>query len=144
MTLIGADPIDVRAVNERETLIAPGVSFTGTVFLDELVKAAGPSRLNATVVTFTPGARTAWHSHGFRQILFVTVGSGFVQIKAEPARALLPGAVVVIPPDVEHWHGAARDSLFTHIALLESEGAGTCWGEAVSEEDYMSVHGARV
>jgi quercetin dioxygenase-like cupin family protein len=132
--------IDVKTPSERPTLIGPTENFTGVVFLDELIKAADPSRLNAILVTFTPGARTSWHSHRFRQILFVTVGSGFVQIKGQIARPLQPGDVTVIPPDVEHWHGASHESLFAHLALLESEGLETNWFDPVPEEHYASFH----
>jgi quercetin dioxygenase-like cupin family protein len=77
---------------------------------------------------------------GFRQILVTTVGHGYVQIRGEAARRLRPGDVAVIPPGIEHWHGAAHDCLFTHLTLLESDGPGTKWGEAVSDSDYASVH----
>lgn len=133
----------IRTPAERMTTIAPTENFTGQVFLDQFVVAEGPSRLNATAVTFSPGARTAWHKHGFRQILIATVGQGFVQVEGKPARPLYPGDVAVVPPDTVHWHGAARCSLFTHIALLESEGAGTCWLCHVNDEEYLRADPSR-
>jgi quercetin dioxygenase-like cupin family protein len=126
----------IRTIAERTTTIAPSENFMGQVFLDQFVSAEGPSRLNATAVTFSPGARTAWHKHGFRQILIATVGQGFVQVEGKPARSLHPGDVAIVPPNVVHWHGAAGGSLFTHIALLESEGAGTSCLYDVSAGDY--------
>ena len=132
----------IRSTSERPTKVAAAENFTGQVFLDGLVAAEPPSRLNATLVAFAPGARTSWHRHGFRQILFATVGSGFVQVKGESAHELHPGDVAIIPPDTVHWHGAARDSLFTHLALLESEGEGTTWLQHVSDEDYDAVYRA--
>lgn len=126
----------IHSTSDRQTKIATEENFTGQVFLDGLAMADPPSRLNATLVTFSLGARTAWHRHGFRQVLLATVGSGFVQVKGEPARELHPGDVAIVPPDTVHWHGAARDSLFTHLALLESEGEGTTWLQHVSDKDY--------
>jgi quercetin dioxygenase-like cupin family protein len=97
----------IQSASERSTKVAAAENFTGQVFLDGLVASEPPSRLNATLVTFTPGARTAWHRHGFRQLLFATVGSGFVQVKGKPACELHPGDVAIIPPNAIHWHGAA-------------------------------------
>jgi quercetin dioxygenase-like cupin family protein len=129
----------IRTSLSRPTKVAPADHFTGQVFLDEFVTSQGPSRLNATAVTFTPGARTAWHKHGFRQVLIATVGHGFVQVEGEPARELNPGDVAIVPPDTVHWHGAANDSLFTHLALLESEGRGTAWLPPVTDDDYRTA-----
>ncbi|WP_454818824.1 cupin domain-containing protein [Labrys neptuniae] len=134
----------IRTPDERTTTSGSADTFTGQVFLDQFIAAEGPSRLNATAVTFSPGARTAWHKHDFRQILIATVGHGFVQIEGEPARSLYPGDVAVVPPDTVHWHGAAAGSLFTHIALLETEAAGTCWLHHVSGEDYACANASRV
>lgn len=139
MTLEAGNVLDVTSADDRPTLKAPMESFTGEVFLDELVKAGGASRLNATIVTFTPGARTAWHSHGFRQVLFAAAGHGCVQVKGEAAYRLRPGDVAVIPRGLEHWHGASPNSLFTHIALLESDGPGTTWNEPVSDNEYVAA-----
>jgi quercetin dioxygenase-like cupin family protein len=133
----------IRTPAERTTTVASAENFTGQVFLDQFIAAEGPSRLNATAVTFSPGARTAWHKHGFRQVLIATVGQGFVQVEGEPARPLYPGDVAVVPPDTVHWHGAARGSLFTLIALLESEGVGTHWLSHVSDKDYARADPSR-
>ena len=131
--------IEIRASNSRIAKLASPSRFSGSVYLDALVAATGPSRLNATTVTFPPGARTAWHSHDFRQVLLVTVGTGFVQVRGEPAHPIHPGDVVEIPPEVVHWHGAAPGSLFAHLALLESDEAGTTWLDHVADAHYAAA-----
>lgn len=124
----------------RPTKTAPAANFTGTVFSDEVVVGAAPSRMRASVVSFTPGARTAWHSHPVGQTLYCLSGAGRVQREGEPVQELRPGDVVVIPPDVRHWHGAAPDRLFSHLAMseLNDRGEGTAWFEHVSDKDYTA------
>ncbi len=89
-------------------------------------------------VTFEPGCRNNWHiHHGGGQILLCTDGVGYYQEWGQPARRLLPGDVVNIPTDVKHWHGAAPDSWFSHVAVeVPAEGRSNEWCEPVSEEDY--------
>ena len=127
----------VRA-NSRATKVQPETYFTGTVFADEVVVGTPPSRMRATVVSFTPGARTAWHTHPVGQTLYCLSGIGRVQRDGEPVQALHPGDTVIIPPDIRHWHGAAPDRLFAHLAMSEvtDTGAGTEWLEKVSDADY--------
>jgi quercetin dioxygenase-like cupin family protein len=130
----------VRA-SARPTKIAPAEYFTGSVLQDEVVVGTPPSRMRATAVTFTPGARTAWHSHPVGQTLYVLYGSGRVCKKGEKPIAINPGDTVVIPPDVVHWHGAASDRLMIHLALSEvtDQGAGTEWLEKVTEAEYNAA-----
>ncbi len=127
----------VRAA-ARSTKVQPGENFTGTVFADEVVVGTPPSRMRATVVSFTPGARTAWHTHPVGQTLYCLSGAGRVQRDGEPVQELHPGDTVMIPPDVRHWHGAAPNRLFAHLAMSETSdaGAGTVWLEKVSDVDY--------
>ncbi|MBN8902757.1 MAG: cupin [Rhodospirillales bacterium 69-11] len=124
----------------RPTKRAPAANFTGTVFSDEVVTGSTPSRMRASVVSFTPGARTFWHSHPVGQTLYCLSGAGRVQKEGEPVQELRPGDVVVIPPDVRHWHGAAPDRLFAHLAMseLNDRGEGTAWFEPVSDADYAA------
>jgi quercetin dioxygenase-like cupin family protein len=124
----------------RPTKRAPAENFTGTVLSDEVMVGAAPSRMRASVVSFTPGGRTAWHSHPVGQTLYCLSGAGRVQREGEQVQELRPGDVVVIPPDVRHWHGAAPDRLFSHLAMseLNDRGEGTAWFEHVSDADYTA------
>src|SRR5689334_1541766 len=108
----------VRA-SARPTKQAPAERFTGVVLQDEVMVGKTPSRMRATVVSFTPGARTAWHSHPVGQTLYCLSGVGRVQFRGQPVQQLQPGDTVLIPPDTHHWHGAAPDRLFAHLAMSE-------------------------
>jgi quercetin dioxygenase-like cupin family protein len=130
----------VRA-SERATKQGAAANFTGTVWQDEVVVGKAPSRMRATVVSFTPGARTAWHAHPVGQVLYCLSGVGRICIgKGARPQAIHPGDTVMIPPDTPHWHGAAPDRLFAHLAMSESgeHGQGTQWAEQVSEEEYKA------
>jgi quercetin dioxygenase-like cupin family protein len=126
--------------NGRPTKQAPASSFVGTVYMDEVVAGEAPSRMRGTRVTFTPGARTNWHTHPVGQTLLVLSGYGRYQEVGGPLVEIRPGDVVVIAPDVKHWHGSAPDSLFSHLALSEvtEKGEGTVWLEPVSDADYRA------
>ena len=126
-----------RAAN-RATKKAPTESFTGDVWQDEVVVGTSPSRMRATNVSFSPGARTAWHSHPVGQVLYVVSGVGRVQLEGEPVQELRPGDTALIPPNTRHWHGASSDRIFVHLAMSEvdDQGGGTEWFELVSDEDY--------
>ena len=95
-------------------------------------------------VTFEPGCRNNWHiHHKGGQILLVTAGRGYYQEWGSPARELAPGDVVHIPAGVKHWHGAAPDSWFQHLAIeVPGEGCATEWCEPVSDEAYNNLKGA--
>jgi quercetin dioxygenase-like cupin family protein len=90
------------------------------------------------VVTFTPGARTAWHAHPVGQTLYCLSGIGRICFQGEKPQVLHPGDTVNIPPETLHWHGASPDRLFAHLALSEQgeQGQGTAWGKHVSDEEY--------
>lgn len=108
--------------------------FTGQSWLKMLTK-NGVSIAN---VTFEPSCRNNWHiHHKGGQILLCTTGRGYYQEYGKPARELHAGDVVEIPPDVKHWHGAAPDSFFAHLAVeIPAEGGCTEWLEPVSDEEY--------
>ncbi|MFM9941647.1 MAG: cupin domain-containing protein [Hyphomicrobiaceae bacterium] len=124
--------------SSRATKVQPNTSFVGTVYADEVVVGEKPSRMRATRVSFTPGARTNWHTHPVGQTLFCLSGAGRYQEEGGPLAELLPGDTVVIAPGVKHWHGAAPDHLFSHLAMSEinDKGDGTQWLEPVSDGDY--------
>lgn len=96
-------------------------------------------------VTFAPGCRNHWHIHhatkGGGQILLVTAGCGWYQEWGKPAQKLTSGDVVNIPAGVKHWHGAAKDAAFQHLAIeVPGEGTSNEWCESVDEKDYMELH----
>lgn len=115
----------------------PAQNFTGSVQVDQLFPAKDPSRVSGGVVTFEPGARSAWHTHPLGQILIVTAGVGRVQAWGGPIQEIRAGDVVRIPPDVKHWHGASPTTAMTHIAIQEAlNGKAVEWMEKVSDEQY--------
>ena len=89
-------------------------------------------------MTFTPGARTNWHTHPVGQTLFVISGLGWVQLEGEPARAIRPGDVVAIAPGENHWHGAEAGHSMVHIAMQEGDESGVAvtWGKPVTDAEY--------
>lgn len=110
--------------------------FTGQAWLARLTTDAA---LNVPVsnVTFSPGCRNNWHSHTGGQLLIVVGGRGYYQEKGRPARELLPGDVVEIAPDVVHWHGAAPDSWFSHLAVECNPATNVnTWLEPVDDAQY--------
>ena len=111
--------------------------FTGQSYLAVLTQ-EGIMSFN---VTFEPGCRNNWHiHHKGGQILFCTAGTVWYQEEGKPARQLQPGDVVNIPAGVNHWHGATKDSWFSHIALsVPAEGATNEWKEVVTDEEYSKL-----
>lgn len=109
-------------------------NFTGSVKVDVLFPAEEPKRASGAYVTFSPGARTAWHTHPLGQTLVVTAGMGRVQRWGAAMEDIHPGDVVRIPPGVKHWHGAAPNSSMTHLAVQEQQnGKSVDWLEKVSD-----------
>ena len=129
------EELSVFPVGEKNE--AFGQYFVGQSYLNMLTTQGVP----IGNVTFEPGCRNNWHIHhakqGGGQILLWTDGRGWYQEQGQPARALRPGDVVVIPPEVKHWHGAAADSWFAHLAVeVPGEGTSNEWCEPVSDEEY--------
>ena len=111
--------------------------FTGAVRIDSRFQRSDPARVGGGIVTFEPGARTAWHTHPLGQTLIVTAGCGLVQRRGGPIEEIRPGDVVWIPPGVQLWHGATATTGMTHIAIAEAlEGKTADWMEKVSDEQY--------
>jgi quercetin dioxygenase-like cupin family protein len=112
--------------------------FTGSVRVQSLFDPTDPSRASGGVVTFQPGARSAWHTHPLGQILIVTDGVGWIQQWGSPVQVIRKGDVVWIPPGIKHWHGATPTSAMTHIAVQESlNGVAVNWLEQVTNEQYQ-------
>jgi quercetin dioxygenase-like cupin family protein len=124
--------------NAVETAAGPSEWFTGAVFIDVVAAPTASSRLSASSVHFTPGARTAWHTHPNGQTIYVTEGVGRCQRRGGPVEAIQPGDRVFFEPGEEHWHGAAPDRFMTHLALLQvdDEGKSATWDEHVTDEEY--------
>jgi quercetin dioxygenase-like cupin family protein len=124
--------------NSLETARGPEDWFTGTVYLDTIAAPAGGSRVHGVSVHFTPGARTAWHTHPNGQTIYVLEGIGRAQRRGGPVEVILPGDRVFFEPGEEHWHGAAPDRFMTHLALLDvDEGGNTAnWGAHVTDDEY--------
>jgi quercetin dioxygenase-like cupin family protein len=97
----------------------PADWFTGTVRVDPLFNAPEPARVSGALVTFEPGARTAWHTHPLGQTLIVTQGYGWVQHEGGSVEDVRPGDVVWFPPGEKHWHGASATTAMSHIAIQE-------------------------
>jgi quercetin dioxygenase-like cupin family protein len=127
--------------NSTETRRGPDDWFTGGVYMDPVAAPLEPSRVQAVSVHFTPGARTAWHTHPNGQTIYVTEGVGRAQHRGGPLEVIRPGDRVFFEPGEEHWHGAAPDRFMTHIAIqqLDDQGNAASWGEQVSEEEYNAA-----
>jgi quercetin dioxygenase-like cupin family protein len=114
-------------------------NFNGTVWLKMLVPFG--SACPVANVTFEPGCRNNWHKHAGGQILLVTGGRGYYQQWGTPAQELHAGDVVDIPADVKHWHGAAKDSWFVHLAIeVHPEKGPATWLEPVSDDEYSGLN----
>ena len=127
--------------NKLRTTPGPSEWFTGSVYIDALGTPTGPSRLNASSVHFTPGARTAWHTHPLGQTLFVIEGVGRCQRRGGPVEVIRPGDRVYFEPGEHHWHGAAPNRFMTHLAIQEVDESGSLvsWGEHVTDEEYNTA-----
>jgi quercetin dioxygenase-like cupin family protein len=99
-----------------------------------------PDRVGGGLVTFEPGARTAWHTHPLGQTLVVTTGLGWVQHEGGPIEEIRPGDVVWIPPGERHWHGASPTVAMSHIAIQEKlNGEAVTWLEHVTDAQYLGT-----
>ena len=121
-----------------ETMKGPEDWFTGDVYVDAMAAPEAGSRVSASAVHFTPGARTAWHTHPHGQTIFVMEGVGRCGRRGGPVEDIRPGDRVFFEPGEEHWHGAAPDRFMMHIAMLEVDENGKTadWLEHVTDEEY--------
>lgn len=123
----------------RPVNAAPAACFSGPVTVEMLHTPVDAERASAATVSFSPGGRTAWHSHPLGQTLVVTAGTGWVQRWGAKVEKITVGDVVHIPAHVKHWHGAAADSAMTHIAITEAlDGRAADWMEHVSDAQYAA------
>ena len=129
--------ISISRSGSQASVKGPADWFTGTVRIDPLFKENDPLHASGGRVTFEPGARTAWHTHPYGQILIVTAGTGWIQQWGLPIEEIREGDVVRIPPGVKHWHGATAATALTHIAIQEPlNDKAAEWMEHVSDEQY--------
>ena len=127
--------------NTLDTNRGPSDWFTGAVFVDTVAAPSPPSRTAAASVHFTPGARTAWHTHPFGQTIFVTEGVGRCQRRGGPIEEIRPGDRVFFEPGEKHWHGATATRFMTHVAIhpADDDGSTVTWGEHVTDDEYASA-----
>lgn len=130
--------------NGIDTAQGPADRFTGDVYIDPVAAPAGTSTFAAAAVHFTPGARTAWHTHPHGQTVFVTEGVGLCQREGGPVEVIRPGDRVFFEPDENHWHGAAPNRFMVHIAMQQNDDSGSpvTWGRPVTDEEYAAGAGA--
>jgi quercetin dioxygenase-like cupin family protein len=131
--------MEIKRSGSRPSLKGPAENFTGTVRIDPLFDPPDPARTFGALVTFEPGARTAWHTHPLGQTLIVTSGCGWTQCLDGRKEEIRPGDVVWCPPGVKHWHGATATTAMSHIAIVEKlNGKAIDWMEKVSDEQYLA------
>ena len=127
-----------------DTAKGPEDWFTGDVYIDPVAAASAPGRVQANLVHFTPGARTAWHTHPLGQTIYVTEGSGLCQRRGGPVEVIRPGDRVFFDPEEDHWHGAAPNRFMVHLALneVDDDHVAVIWGDHVTEDEYAAAPAA--
>lgn len=115
-------------------------NFTGAVCVQNQTSPDAPGRAGTAMVTFSPGARTVWHTHPAGQSIVITAGQGWVQREGGPIETVNPGDTVFFAGGEKHWHGATATSGMTHIAVTEAvDGKAVDWLEPVSDEQYAGT-----
>jgi quercetin dioxygenase-like cupin family protein len=129
--------MEIKRVGSRPSGKGPADYFTGSVRIDPISEPPEPARVAMALVTFEPGARTAWHTHPFGQTLIVMTGCGWVQREGGAREEIHPGDVVYFSPNEKHWHGATALTAMSHIAVQEKlNGSPVTWMEQVTDEQY--------
>jgi quercetin dioxygenase-like cupin family protein len=130
--------MEIKRSGSSPSAKGPSEYFTGIVRIDASFKGSAPARIGGAIVTFEPGARSAWHTHPLGQTLIVTFGCGWAQREGGPIEQIRPGDRVWFPAGEKHWHGASATSAMSHIAIAESlDGKVVEWMEKVSDEQYQ-------
>ena len=134
--------MEILRNGSQESVKGPEDWFTGEVRLDPLFSKKEATKAAGALVTFEPGARTAWHTHPAGQTLIVTSGVGWVQREGGPVEEIRPGDVIWFEPEEKHWHGASPNKAMSHIAVQEEkDGKVVEWMEKVSDEQYSKTAG---
>ncbi|AWN50952.1 cupin domain-containing protein [Methylobacterium sp. 17Sr1-1] len=129
--------MEIHRSGSRPSQTGSAEYFTGRVRIDPLLSPPDPARVAGALVTFEPGARTAWHTHPLGQTLIVTASLGWAQREGGPIEEIRPGDVVWFPPGLRHWHGATATTGMSHIAIQEKQdGSAVTWLERVSDAEY--------
>jgi len=129
--------MEIKRNGSQPSAKGPAEYFTGTVRIDPLINPPEPSRLAMALVTFEPGARTAWHTHPFGQTIIITSGFGWAQREGGEIEEIRQGDVIYFAPNEKHWHGATPTTAMSHIAIQEKlNGSPVDWMEQVSNEQY--------
>jgi len=137
VSLINQYTMEIKRIGSQPSGKGPIEYFTGSVRIDPLFSPPEPSRVAMALVTFEPGARTAWHTHPLGQTLIVTAGAGWVQREDEERLDISQGDVVYFSPGEKHWHGATATTAMSHIAIQEKfNGSPVDWMEQVTDEQY--------
>lgn len=127
----------VVSQSEVEGTNPPADYFTGEVYLYMLTKPTAPGQAGTALVTFTPGARTNWHSHPAGQTFYVTQGCGWTQAEGQAPQRVCAGDMAYVKPGVRHWHGATANEAMSHIAITESlNGKNVEWQEPVTDAQF--------
>ncbi len=127
----------IARAGTQASAAGPEANFTGRVRVDPLFPASAQINASGAYVTFEPGARSAWHTHPAGQRLVVVSGVGLTQEWGKPVQEIRPGDVVVCPPGVKHWHGAAPTTAMTHLAVSGVlDGKTVEWMEKVTDDQY--------
>ena len=139
-TLKGSMILEILRQGSQPVTKGPPDNFIGSVSVDQRFQRSDPARVGGGIVTFEPGARTAWHTHPLGQTLIVTSGTGWVQLEGGPVEEIRIGDVVFIPPRTRHWHGATATTPMSHVAIAEAlDGKSVDWMEQVTTEQYRRV-----
>lgn len=134
-----SETMEITRKADQETVEGPEEYFTGKATIRAMFSRKGPSRVTGAIVSFEPGARTAWHSHPLGQTLIVTDGIGWTQVEGGPIHEFYEGDILWCPKDQKHWHGATPHSAMTHIAIQEAlDGKNVTWMEKVTDEEYVA------
>ncbi|MGH8455748.1 MAG: (R)-mandelonitrile lyase [Stenotrophobium sp.] len=132
--------MEIKRSGSQPSAKGPEAWFTGSVRIDPLFMADAPARVSGALVTFEPGARSAWHTHPLGQNLIVTSGRGWIQCWGGGKREIRAGDVISCPCGEKHWHGATATTGMSHIAIQEwLDGRPVDWLEKVSDEQYLSA-----
>jgi quercetin dioxygenase-like cupin family protein len=129
----------IMARETQDEIEGPAQYFTGRVRMRGQFSRDEPSRLTGAIVTFEPGARTAWHSHPLGQTLIVLEGIGWTQIENGAVQEFTAGDILLCPRDTRHWHGATPESSMSHVAIQEAlDGTNVTWMQKVTDDEYLA------